>query len=114
MPDIIVVLALAVLIALALWLVGSLALRIAGVILVLAGLVGAATTSAAGLLIAALGALLWLAGHWLYAVRHHELPSPLARRLFTQTPLRRLDPTRGWGIRTVPAEPHQKRSRRRA
>lgn len=104
MPDVIVALALAALIALAAWLVGSLVMRIAGVVFVVAGLMGTATTSPAGLLVAAIGALLWLAGHWLYAVRHHAFASPLAERLYKQTPLRRFDATRGYGLPTVPAQ----------
>lgn len=114
MPEVIVALALTALIALAAWRAGSLVLRIAGGVLVLAGLIGAATTSAAGLFIAAVGALVWLAGHWLYAARHHAWASPLAHRLFKQTPLRQFDPTRGWAIPTAPAQPRARRPRRRA
>jgi hypothetical protein len=57
-----------------------------------------------GLLGAVLGLGVWLAGHWLYGVRHHHFASPLARRLFYQTPLRRIDPTDGWGIPLVSAK----------
>lgn len=105
MPELIAAVAVAALIALialVAWFAGSLALRVAGGVLLLVGLIGTATTSPAGLIVAGLGAVLWLAGHWLYGVRHHVLASPLARRLFWQTPLRRIDPTRGYGIPTVP------------
>lgn len=109
MPDVIAALAVAALIALVAWFAGSLALRVAGFVLAVVGLLGTATTSPVGLLVAAIGALLWLAGHWLYGVRHHTLAGPLAERLFWQTPLRRIDPTRGYGVPTAPV-----RQRRRA
>jgi hypothetical protein len=104
MRDVAVVIGIAALIALAGWLVGSLALRIAGVLMVIAGLVGTATGRPEGLLVAAIGLLAWIAGHWLYGARHHYFVSPLARRVFQQTPLRRVDPTRRWGVPTVADE----------
>jgi hypothetical protein len=98
-------LALIALIALGAWLIGSLVLRIGGALIVIAGLVGAAQGEASGLLVAAIGVVVWLAGHWLYAYRHHVYRSPLARRLFLSRPLRALDPTRGWAIATdAPAQ----------
>jgi hypothetical protein len=101
MQDVAVTVTFIVLIALAVWIVGSIALRIAGVLLALVGLVGMALGDIEGLIVVAIGLLLWLGGHWLYGVRHHTFSSPLARRIFLQTPLRRIDPTRGWGIPTV-------------
>lgn len=87
--------------ALAVWVVGSVVLRWGGLFLVVASL---ATTSGdwrtTGLGVA-LGSLAWLAGHWLFAVRHHVYRSPLARRIFLQLLPRRLDPTRRWGVRTI-------------
>jgi hypothetical protein len=38
----------------------------------------------AGLLTLTIGVVLWLAGHWHYALRHHYYTSPLAQRLFQQ------------------------------
>jgi hypothetical protein len=104
MRDAAVTVTLIVLIALAVWLVGSIALRVAGALLALVGLVGTARGDIEGLIVAAIGLFLWLGGHWLYGVRHHVFSSPLARRIFLQTPLRRIDPTRGWGIPTVPVD----------
>lgn len=60
------------------------------------------TGSLSAALLAVIGVLAWLAGQWLFAVRHHYFRSPLARRVFLETLLRRLDPTRRWGIGTVP------------
>jgi hypothetical protein len=97
MGDVAAVVGIATLVALGGWLVGSFALRVAGTLLVLSGLLGAARGYWGGLVVAAFGVVIWLAGHWLFAIRHHYIKSPLARRLLLQTPLRRIDPTRGWG-----------------
>ncbi|UTI63339.1 hypothetical protein NBH00_18530 [Paraconexibacter antarcticus] len=96
--------------ALTVWTLGSVLLRSAGALGVTAGLMLGATGTAAGLVIAVAGALAWLGGHTLYATRHHTYRSPLARRLYTQTPMRRLDVTRGWVIPTSwPTTPKQTR-----
>lgn len=100
MDGFVAIAALIALIALGVWLLGSLALRAAGALIAIAGLVGAAEGQTPGLLVAAIGAIAWLAGHWLYAYRHHVYRGPLARRLFLSRPLRALDPTRGWAIAT--------------
>ena len=98
-------LAWAVLVGLACWLLGGVALRVGGAMLAAVGLLSTATTSSlSAALLAAIGAFAWLAGHWLFAVRHHYFRSPLARRVFLETLPRRLDPTRPWGIRTVPSQ----------
>lgn len=76
-------------VALAAWLFGSIIARVVGL--------PAATCFAAFVG----GLALWLAGDWMYAYKHHSWPNPIARRLFNQTPLRRLDPTRRWGIPVV-------------
>ncbi|ADB49820.1 hypothetical protein Cwoe_1391 [Conexibacter woesei DSM 14684] len=39
---------------------------------------------------------LGLAGHWLYAFRHHVYAGPLVERVFLQLLPARLDPTRNW------------------
>ncbi len=64
------------------WLFGSLLARWAGVLLAVAGSAGLASIDDSnGLLLVALGALLWLAGHLLYRVRRGFWKSPLAERL---------------------------------
>lgn len=89
------------------WLLGGFLLRLCGLLLVLGGSVGLAVSGdIAGLLFAAIGALLWLAGHWHYALRHQEFKSPLARQAFCRCAPAWLDPTRGWA---VPVEEHRRR-----
>lgn len=51
-----------------------------------------------GLFVLAIGALLWLAGHWHYALRHHEYKSPPAGYVFGCWAPDWLDPTRDWAI----------------
>ncbi|MGE5527504.1 MAG: hypothetical protein ACM3Q9_02440 [Methanosarcina sp.] len=84
--------------ALALWFLGGFVLRLVGLLIFVAGAVGVASGNAAGILVAALGALGWLAGHWHYALRHQEYKSPLARHLFYRRPLVWLDPARDWSV----------------
>ncbi|MEY8018959.1 hypothetical protein [Mycobacterium servetii] len=99
----------AVVVALAAGLFGSIIARLFGLFFALLGLVGMVVYgthnqlgSAATCFAAFVGGLtLWLAGHWMYAYKHHSWPNPIARRVFNQTPLRHLDPTRRWGIRVV-------------
>lgn len=55
-------------------------------------------------LLAVLGALAWLVGRWLFAMRNHYYRSALARRVFLIAMPRCLDPTRGWGLPNVPPE----------
>jgi hypothetical protein len=94
---------------LAAWLFGSIIARLCGVFFVLLGLVGMVVYgthnqlgSAAACFAAFVGGFaLWLVGHWITAYKQHGWSSPIARRLFNQTPLRRLDPTRQWGVRVV-------------
>lgn len=87
------------------WMIGSIALRLLGVLLVLIGLANLAMSTDVGVAsiigVMALGVLLWLAGHWLYAVKHHVFASSIARRLFERVLPRQLNPTRGWGVRVV-------------
>ncbi len=93
--------------SIAVWLVGSFALRVGGTLLLLAGLLGLATATEPGASVIALvlGALAWLAGHWIYAYRHHAFRGPLARRIFLRLLPHRLDPTRGWGVPVVSSRP---------
>jgi hypothetical protein len=90
------------LIGIGLWLAGGPALRVSGATSLTVGLLLAADTGSitAGL-IAVLGGLAWLAGHWLFAARNHYYRSPLARRAFLVAMPRRLDPTRSWGLPTI-------------
>jgi hypothetical protein len=76
-------LATGILIALGCWLFGSIVLRAGGVVLAVGGLLSTAMTGSPAMAAASLlGALAWLAGHWLFALRHHYFHSPLARRVF--------------------------------
>lgn len=104
MSPLLSLLATGVLIALGLWLFGSIVLRASGVVLAVGGLVSTATTGSPAMAAASvLGALAWLAGHWLFALRHHYFCSPLARRAFNHV-LAPLNPTRWWGVPNVPPE----------
>jgi CDP-diglyceride synthetase len=79
-------------------------LRVAGVIFAFAGVVSLITLgNPVALFIAVLGFVMWLAGHWHFALRHHEYKSPLARRIFLQVLPPRYDPTRHWGAPVVPS-----------
>jgi sulfite exporter TauE/SafE len=82
------------------WLTAGIVLRVAGLAVATTGLLLALSRHPIGLLIAALGGLLWAAGHWHYALRHHTYKSPLARRLFLDLLPEQLDPTRHWAIPT--------------
>jgi hypothetical protein len=84
---------------LVLWLLGGVFLRIGGLLLVLAGGFGLGLQhDPNGILVLAIGTLLWLAGHWHYALRHHEYKSPLAGYVFLRWAPGWLDPTRDWAI----------------
>ena len=74
-------LGLTVVVVAAIWRFGGAAARIGGVLAMVAGIVGLAAglSPAAAVLIAGLGAFMWLLGQAHYAVRHQEYKSPLAR-----------------------------------
>ena len=92
-----------ILTALAAWVIGGWVLRTAGAILAVGGLLGTAVTGSLAMAVATLlGTVAWLAGHWLYAVRHHAFRTPLARRIFLNGLPSRLDPTRRWGVPAIP------------
>jgi hypothetical protein len=94
-----------ILLALALWLLGGTLLRVGGMLLAVGGLLIAATSGSPAMAAAGiLGGSAWLAGHWVFALRHHYFRSPLARRVFLGILPRQLDPTRGWGIANVPPD----------
>jgi hypothetical protein len=74
-------------------------------LLAVGGLLLTATTgSPSAALIAVLGAVAWLGGHWLFAVRNHYYASPLARRVFNQALPRTLNTARRWGTRVLPVD----------
>ena len=79
----------------AIWVFGGVLLRLSGIVLALggAGLV-ALSGNANGILVFAIGGALWLAGQWLYALRHGQYKSPLADFLFYRCAPAWLDPTR--------------------
>ncbi len=84
------------------WLVGSIALRVVGVLVVAASLLGLLQGEPVALAWGLAGFVIWLVGHWLYALKHHVFRSALARRVFAQALPRRLDPTRTWTVRSQP------------
>jgi hypothetical protein len=94
------VVALVILVAAATWKLGSFVLRAVGMLLIVSTLVGElyAPRVIFGLVGMAVGLALWLAGHWLYAFRHHVYRGTLAQRIFLQVLPERLDPTRGWSV----------------
>ena len=105
MTGLLSLLATGVLVALGVWLLGGIVLRVGGVLMVAVGLLSTTVTgspSAAPLTL--LGMVAWLCGQWLYGARHHCFRSPLARRVFYEALPRQLDPTRGWGLPNVPPE----------
>lgn len=66
------------------WLFGGVVLRVAGIIFVFVGLVSlVALANPVALLMVVIGLVMWLAGHWHFALRHHEYKSPLAQRIFS-------------------------------
>lgn len=101
MTGVLSTVALLVLIGLGVWIFGSFALRLAGLLLFLLGLVGLLQGTPAALIVVMIGGVAWLGGHWLFAYKHHAFRSAIAQRLFAQTFLARVDPTRNWGVRTV-------------
>ena len=92
------------------WIAGGILLRTGGLTTVLLGALDLSINhNPAGIALLAIGLALWLVGHWHYALRHHHYKSPLAQRIFQQLIPGRLDPTCGWGIPVMPAEPHSDR-----
>jgi hypothetical protein len=84
------------------WLFGGVVLRVVGAIFIVVGAVSLITVGElAALFMVVLGLLMWLAGHWHFALRHHEYKSPLARRIFLQVLPPRYDPTRDWATPVI-------------
>lgn len=64
------------------WTFGAIALRLAGGLIALAGLLGLSLAgNPSGILVVALGGCLWLAGHLHFRLRHGVFKSALAERL---------------------------------
>jgi hypothetical protein len=77
------------------WVFGGLLLRLGGLVLALAALtVLALTGDGNAIVVFAIGAALWPAGHWHYALRHGDHKGPLAAFLFCRCAPAWLDPTR--------------------
>jgi hypothetical protein len=88
-------LAIVALVLLFAWVLGGVLLRLGGIAVALAGAVGvAASGNPNGVLVFAVGAALWLAGHWHWALRHGCFKSPLAGLLFGRWAPPMLNPTR--------------------
>jgi hypothetical protein len=105
MTALLSLLATSVLVTLGAWLLGGVVLRVGGILLVAVGLLSTtATGSLSAALATVLGGLAWLAGQWLFGLRHHYFSSSLARRVFQEVLPRQLDPTRGWGIPNIPPD----------
>lgn len=73
----------------AIWLLGSITLRVAGVVFIVAGLGALVPTSSSapgpGLFCLGFGSVCWLSGHLLYARQHHgAYRSPIAARIARQ------------------------------
>lgn len=87
---------------LAFWLLGGIVARLGGLLFVLAGTAGLALNPNLGVvLLIGMGALMWLLGHWHFALRHHEYKSPLARYVFCRWGPAWLDPTANWASPVV-------------
>lgn len=81
------------------WVIGGVLLRVGGLFLVLGGASALAVAGDVyGVPIAGLGVLIWLAGHWHFALRHQEFKSPLARQFFSRLAPTWLDPTRDLAV----------------
>jgi hypothetical protein len=82
-----------------LWLLGGIGLRLIGAALFFTGPLGLVLLGDPdAILLLALGAPLWLAGHWHYGLRHQTFKSSLARYVFCRWAPSWLDPTWGWAL----------------
>lgn len=93
---------IAILALIGFWFFGGVVLRVVGAVFAFVGLISLiALGNIAALLMVAIGLVMWLAGHWHFALRHHEYKSPLAQRIFLQVLPPRYDPTRNWGTPVI-------------
>lgn len=71
------------------WALGGFVLRVAGLVIALAGVAAMAAGGGLVMLWAVLpAALMWLIGHWLFAARHGYIKSTLADMAFERLPAR--------------------------
>jgi hypothetical protein len=99
---------------LAFWVFGGFVARLAGLLFVFAGIADLAfALNPTALLLIAMGALIWLIGHWHFALRHHEYKSPLARYVFCRWAPSWADPTRNWAVAVAPEQTDHARGGRR-
>jgi hypothetical protein len=92
------------------WVLGGVILRLGGLVLFLAGAAGLAINpDLSALLPLATGSLMWLVGHWHYALRHQGYKSLLARRIFGRWMPEWLDPTAGWASDFLDREAERRR-----
>jgi hypothetical protein len=103
---ILTVIGIAIIAVVGFWIFGGVFLRAGGVIFAFVGAISLITLGdPVALFMVVLGFAMWLAGHWHFALRHHEYKSPLARRVFLQVLPPRYDPTRRWATPVVSEEP---------
>ena len=100
------ILGIAIVAVIGFWILGGLFLRAAGVVFVFVGAISLiALRDPTALFMLVLGVVMWLAGHWHFALRHHEYKSPLAQRIFLQVLPPRYDPTRRWAVPVASEDP---------
>lgn len=89
---------------LAFWLRGGVLARLGGPLLVLVGALGLGVQGGyeTRALAVAAGVLLWLAGHWHYALCHRGYKSRLARCVFSRWAPDWLNPTANWVFGIAP------------
>lgn len=81
------------------WVFGGIVARLGGLLFLFAGIADLALApNVSAFLPIAMGGLIWLTGHWHFALRHHEYKSPLARYVFCRWAPRWVDPTRNWAV----------------
>jgi hypothetical protein len=100
------VIGIAIIAVVGFWILGGFFLRAAGIVFAFTGAIALIILhDPVALFMLVLGFVMWLAGHWHFALRHHAYKSPLAQRIFLQVLPPRYDPTRGWGVPVAPQEP---------
>jgi hypothetical protein len=108
------IIGISIIIVVGFWMAGGVVLRVGGLMWAVFGaLILAIDHSLVGIVVFGFGFVLWLAGHWHYAVRYHAYKSPLAQRIFQQVLPARFDPSRGWGQPVVLIDPRSEPSGRR-
>ena len=73
------VIGIAIIAVIGFWILGGIFLRAGGIVFAFAGVVALITLhDPVALFMLVLGFVMWLAGHWHFALRHHAYKSPLA------------------------------------